>query len=201
MAPEGGIAAVVSHLHISVEAPGCAGHWFSTAESSLRWRARRDHPGQEVTNFPPPFPQPVFYVLFFPISGNFLTIWGEAAVRRHKGIAVWNGEWVQGEGDSKLSTGIDGIVAAGSLPWEKHPCWEESGNGAGREDTSWAAEPQSPFCYLWPRGTCSSSRILQQLSTEGEPPTRHCGKSFAPTVVAALSIWERQKRKRGWPGH
>lgn len=65
MAPEGGIAAVLSYLHITVEASGCAGHWFCTAESSLLLRTQMDPPGWEVTNFPPlspastlcPFPQ------------------------------------------------------------------------------------------------------------------------------------------------
>lgn len=53
MAPEGGIAAVLSYLHIIVEAPGCAGPWFCTAEPSLLLRARMDPSGQELTNFPP----------------------------------------------------------------------------------------------------------------------------------------------------
>lgn len=87
MAPEGGIAAVVSYLHIIVEAPGCAGRWFCTAESTLLLRTQMDPPGQQVTNFPP-FPSLCFMPFFSPYSDNFLTVWEGATEQRQKGIAV-----------------------------------------------------------------------------------------------------------------
>lgn len=70
MAPEGGIAAVVSYLYITVEVPVCAGRWFCTAESSLLLRTQMDPPGQEVTNFTPFSPAGILCPFFLP---NWIT--------------------------------------------------------------------------------------------------------------------------------
>lgn len=123
--------------------------WFCAAESSLILRTQMDPPGQDVTNFPP-FPQLVFYAPF-PPPPNLIIIWGEAAVQRHQGIAVWIGGWVQGEDDPKPA-----IWAWWDCGCPGKNVLDEKSLGQGRGDSSSAAGPWSPFQHLSP--TCSRSR-------------------------------------------
>lgn len=87
-------------------------------------------------------------------------------------------------------SGLDGIVAALGKTFLMRRVW-----GRAEEIPAQLLGLGAPSSTSHP--PAAGAGLLQQLSTQGAPPTRQCGKSFAPTAVAALSIWERQERKRG----
>lgn len=139
MAPEGGIAAVLSYLHITVEAPGCAGPWFCAAEPSLLLRTQMDPPGQEVTDFPLfspasilcPFPPLIWFLNRLGRSSS-AEAWGNCSVNwvspnQHLGLmgqAACPGknalaEKIWGWGRAEKSPAQ--LLSPGALPSISHP--------------------------------------------------------------------------------